>query len=192
LTGRDIDALVKVLLAYKKRRHFFGVWSDSYDGSDWMTHGQVVIESMFAESIARVRAGGHPVRQAAPPEGYRAFGDLFSISSAVKDRAKLQACYDFINWWQSGFAASVLIKEGYYNAVQATSRRFLPAGEYAYWVEGQPAHGNYTGPYGDRSVRKGQVRDGGALARRACRIAVWTTRASGYVQKRWNDFVLSF
>ena len=119
LTRRDIDALVKVMLAYKKRGHFFGVWSNSYVASDWMTHGQVAIQSMFA-MIARVpRASGHPVRQAAPPEGYRAFGDLFSISSEVKDRAKLQACYDFINWWQAGFAGSVLIRR----ATTTPSRR---------------------------------------------------------------------
>jgi putative spermidine/putrescine transport system substrate-binding protein len=192
LTRRDIDALVKVLLAYKKRKHFFGVWSNSDDAADWMTHGQVVIEPMYATTIARVHALRHPVRQAAPPEGYRAFGDLFSISSEVKDRAKLQACYDFINWWHTGFAGSVLVKEGYYNAVEATSRQFLPPGEYAYWVEGRPADRNYTGPNGEPMVRKGQVRDGGALAERACRIAVWDTRASKYVQKRWYDFVLSF
>lgn len=192
LTRQDADALVKVLFAYKKRGHFFNVWWDDTLAADWMAHGRTVIGSMYATTIARVHALRHPVRQAAPPEGYRAFGDLFSISSEVTEPAKLQACYDLINWWQSGFAESVQIRQGYYNAVQETSRRFLPAGEYAYWVGGKPARQNYAGPYGDKSVRKGQIRDGGALARRACRIAVWDTRASRYVQKRWYEFVQSF
>jgi putative spermidine/putrescine transport system substrate-binding protein len=192
LTRRESDALAKVLLAYKKRRHFFNVWLDDYVASDWMKHGEVLIGSAFATTIGRLRVLGVPVRQAAPPEGYRAFGDLFSISSEVKDRAKLQACYDFINWWQSGFAESVLMREGYYNAVQETSRRYGVAGEYAYWVEGRPADRNYAGPYGDVSVRKGQVRDGGSMVNRACRISVWNTRQGAYVYKRWNDFVLSF
>jgi putative spermidine/putrescine transport system substrate-binding protein len=65
-------------------------------------------------------------------------------------------------------------------------------GEYAYWVEGKPADRNYVGPYGDLSVRKGDVRDGGSMVRRACRISVWETVQSAYVYKRWNDFVLSF
>jgi putative spermidine/putrescine transport system substrate-binding protein len=192
LTNREADTLVKLLLAYKKRGHFFNIAEDFFQPADWMRHGEVVIESMFAISIAQLAALGFPVRQAAPPEGYRAFSGMLSISSEVRDRAKLKACYDFINWWQSGFAGSVLMRDGYYNAVQATSRRFVAPGEYAYWIEGKPADRNYAGPFGDVSVREGQTRDGGSFARRACRISVWNTRAREYVAKRWNEFELSF
>jgi putative spermidine/putrescine transport system substrate-binding protein len=157
-----------------------------------MRSGQVVIQSMFANLIASLAALGFPVRQTAPPEGYRAFAGMLSISSEVTDPARLGACYDFLNWWYSGFAGSVLLREGYYNPVQATSRRFMAPGEYAYWVDGKPADRNYRGPFGDVSVRKSRVRDGGAYTSRACRISVWNTHAREYVQKRWNEFELSF
>src|SRR5207247_11196343 len=58
---------------------------DDFLAADWMKHEDVVIESMFATTIARLRVLGAPVRQAVPPEGYRAFGGLFSISSAVTE-----------------------------------------------------------------------------------------------------------
>jgi putative spermidine/putrescine transport system substrate-binding protein len=86
----------------------------------------------------------------------------------------------------------VLLRQGYYSPVQATSRRFMAGGEYGYWVEGKPALARYKDPFGDTSVRKGQVRDGGSVRRRSCRISVWNTAASDYVTTRWDEFVKSF
>ena len=59
------------------------------------------------------QALGFPVRQAAPREGYRAFACFYSISSAVTDPAKLRACYDFLNWWNSGFAGAEMLRFDY-------------------------------------------------------------------------------
>jgi putative spermidine/putrescine transport system substrate-binding protein len=159
-----------------------------------MRSEQVVLSTMYAAQIASLAALGLPIRQAAPREGYRAFAGLLSISSEVRDPAKLDACYAFLNWWHSGFAGAVLLREGYYSAVQATSRRFMSPGEYAYWIDGAPADRAYPGPFGDNSVRKGQVRDGGSLTRRACRISSWnsTPRQQQYFLARWHEFISTF
>jgi putative spermidine/putrescine transport system substrate-binding protein len=149
---------------------------------------------MYAYDIASLAALGVPVRQAAPREGYRAFAGLLSISGAVTDPVKLDACYEFLNWWHSGFAGSVLLRPGYYSAVQATSRRFMAPGEYAYWIEGKPADRAYPGPFGDNSVGLGRVRDGGSLTKRACRLSSWNSTPSQqqYFLERWQEFISSF
>jgi putative spermidine/putrescine transport system substrate-binding protein len=193
-TRKEIDRLVKLLLAYRKRGQFFNVWTKGGQPLDWMRAEEIVLCTMYAAQIASLAAVGFPVRQAAPREGYRAFGGLLSISSAVRDPAKLDACYAFLNWWHTGFAGAVLLREGYYSAAQATSRRFMAPGEYAYWIEGRPADRTYPGPFGDNSVSKGRVRDGGSFAARAARISSWnsTPRQEEYFLARWQQFISSF
>jgi putative spermidine/putrescine transport system substrate-binding protein len=193
-TRNEIDRLVKLLLTYRKRGQFFNIWTQADQLQEWIRAKKVVVSAMYAAQIADLAALRFPIRQAAPREGYRAFAGLLSISSEVRDPAKLDACYAFLNWWHSGFAGAVLLREGYYSAVQATSRRFMAPGEYAYWIEGKPADRNYPGPFGDTSVRKGQVRDGGSLAGRACRISSWnsTPAQQQYFLARWQQFISSF
>ena len=193
-TRREIDLLFKLLTALKRRKLFHGLWSDWDTATNWMRSRDVVIESMWAVSISPLQVLRFPVRQAAPREGYRAFAGFYSISNAVTDPAKLRACYDFINWWNSGYAGAEMLRSGYLNAVEATSRRFMPADEYAYWLEGKPAARNYKSPSGDIVARKGQVRDGGPFTRRACRIASWNSwpREAGHLQQRWYEFASTF
>ena len=193
-TRKEIDSLFKLLLAYRKRGQFFNVWPQDGDPVEWMRSKKVVLCTMYAAQIASLSALGFPVRQADPPEGYRAFGGLLSISKAVTDPALLDACYDFLNWWHSGFPGAFLLREGYYNAVQSTSRQFMTPGEYAYWMDGKAADQTYSGPSGDTSVAKGRHRDGGSFNRRACRISSWnsTPRQQQYFIGRWAEFIASF
>jgi putative spermidine/putrescine transport system substrate-binding protein len=193
-TKGEIDRLVKLLLVYRKRGQFFNIWPQGGDPVEWMRGGKVVVCTMYAGQIASLVALGLPIHQAAPREGYRAFAGMLTISKEVRDQATLDACYRYLNWWHAGFAGAAMLRSGYYNAVQATSRRFMSSGEYAYWVDGKPADRAYPGPFGDNSVTKGQVRDGGSFARRACRISSWNSTPTNqrYFIERWNEFISSF
>jgi putative spermidine/putrescine transport system substrate-binding protein len=194
-TRREIDSLFKLLAAQQQRKHFYGLWPEDRTAGKWMKSGKVVIESMWAITISPLKALGVPVRQAAPREGYRAFAGLYSISSAVTDPAKLQACYDFLDWWNSGYAGAEMLRSNYLNAAQATSRRSMPADEYAYWLEGKPAARNYKNPTGDIVARRGDVRDGGPFTRRACRILSWNScypREGDRLFQRWREFAATF
>ena len=193
-TRKEIDSLVTLLLTYKKRGQFFDIWPQGGSPVEWMLHRKVVLCTMYASQIASLAALGFPIRQADPREGYRAFAGLLSISKAVTDPAQLDACYLFLNWWHSGFPGAFLLREGYYNAVQSTSRQDMTAGQYAYWIDGKPADQTYPGPFGDASVPKGRVRDGGSFIRRACRISSWnsTPRQQDYFIGRWAEFISSF
>jgi putative spermidine/putrescine transport system substrate-binding protein len=193
-TRREIDRLAKLLHGYRKRGQFLNVWAQGGEPIEWMRAGDMVIGSMYAAQVASLAALGFPIRLAAPREGYRAFAGLLSVSAAVTDPSKLEACHALLNWWHSGYAGAVLLRQGYYTAVQATTRRFMAPGEYAYWIEGRPADRNYPGPFGDVSVAKGRARDGGSFAQRACRISSWnsTPRQETHFFERWQAFVSSF
>ena len=193
-TRKEIDSLVKLLLAYQKQGQFFDIWPQGGDPVDWMVKRKVVLCTMYAPTIVSLSALGFPIRQADPPEGYRAFAGLLSISAAVTDPAQLDACYDFLNWWHSGFPGAFLLREGYYNAVPSTIQQHMTAGEYAYWMDGRAADQTYLDASGDRSVAKGRHRDGGSFFSRARRISSWnsTPRQQDYFIGRWAEFIASF
>ena len=118
----------------------------------------------------------------------------FLAGAAAAGALALRACSDFLNWWNAGYAGAEMLRFNYVNAVQATSRRFMPADEYAYWLEGKPAARSYKSPAGDIVARRGDVRDGGAFTRRACRIANWNSwsREVDHLHQRWFEFASTF
>jgi putative spermidine/putrescine transport system substrate-binding protein len=192
MTRGEIDRLVKLLTKLKKGGQFHGFWNEleSDKPIEFMLSGEVVVESMWTAHLVALQSKRFPVRYAAPPEGFRGWSGGFAISSAIEDPARLQAAYDYINWWHAGQPGAVMMRLGYYNAVQGTSRRFVAPAEWDYWIEGKPAAKNLPGAFGDVTIRKGQVRDGGSFARRACRYASWNSifRTHAYQERRWQDF----
>jgi spermidine/putrescine-binding protein len=154
----EIDRIVKILVRLKKSGHFYGLWDErtSDRAVEFMLSRQVVVESMWSPQVTALLAKGFPVRYAAPPEGYRGWAARFAISSAVKDPARLQAAYDYANWWLSGPPGALTMRFGFYNAVQATTRRLV-----------SPAD---TSPI-RISSRGGRAASGSATATRASRSA---------------------
>lgn len=190
MTKREIDRLVKILVRLKKQEQFRGFWNTE-EAIDFMSSGEVVVEPMWTFHVVALQRQGFPVRYAAPPEGFRGWSGGLAISSAIKDPARLQAAYDYINWWYTGHGGAVMMRIGYYHGLQATSRRFVEPAEWDYWIAGKPAAKNLPGAFGDVTIRKGQVRDGGSFVRRACRYAAWNSifRERAYQERRWRDFV---
>lgn len=190
MTKNEIDTLVKLLIRLKRQGHFHGFWH-SDEAIDFMLAREVVIEPMWTFHVVALQQQGFPVRYAAPPEGFRGWSGGLAISAAIKDSARLQAAYDYVNWWHAGYAGAVMMRLGFYNAVQATSRRFVEPAEWDYWIGGRPATENLPGAFGDATIRRGQARDGGSFARRACRYASWNSifRERAHQERRWRDFV---
>ena len=124
MTKEEIDALTTILLDQKKKGQFRAFWTEFNESVNLMASGEVVIESMWSPAVALLVAQGQNVRYAAPPEGFRGWCGNLSISKeAESDPSLLQACYDYINWWYSGEPAALMMRQGYYNSVQETSRR---------------------------------------------------------------------
>jgi putative spermidine/putrescine transport system substrate-binding protein len=191
MTKEEIDALVSVLIDMKDQ--FRAFWTTFDESVNLMASGEVVIESMWSPAVALLVAQGQNIRYAAPPEGFRGWCGNLSISKeAESDPSLLQACYDYINWWYSGEPAALMMRQGYYNSVQETSREFVSPAEWDFWIEGQPASEDLpgiTGQVGD--IKQGQVRDGGAFTTRACKYATWNSyfQENEYQVQRWNEFL---
>jgi putative spermidine/putrescine transport system substrate-binding protein len=192
MTRKEIDAFMKVALKYKKQGHFRAFWTTFNESVNFMQSKEVVIESMWSPAVALLQAQKFPVRFAAPPEGFRGWSGGQAIAKHLEDdKPKLDAAYAYINWWLSGVPGAIMMKQGYYNAVQETSRKHVEPTEYAFWILGKPAAKDLPGPFGDVSINKGQVRDGGSFVKRACKYSSWNSyfKENTYQVKRWNEFL---
>jgi putative spermidine/putrescine transport system substrate-binding protein len=191
MSKSEIDKLTKILLKLKKGGQFRSFWETYADAVELMLSREVVVASMWSPMIAQLQARRAPVRYAAPPEGFRGWSNGLAISSQVKDASTLQAAYEYINWWHDGYAGAVMMRQGYYNAVQATSRRFVDPSEWGFWIEGKRATKNLAGPFGDVSIHKGQRRDGGSFAKRARNFACWLSFFREHVHEtnRWQELL---
>ena len=66
----------------------------------------------------------------------------------------------------------------------------LSPDEWNYWYNGEEARADLPGPSGQRVVRAGARRSGGAYWERASRIAVWNTVMDehNYAARAWSRF----
>ena len=201
-TKAEIDRLFKILTRYKKQGQFRAFWSAFTDSVNLMVSKEVVLESMWSPAVALVKAAGVNILYAAPKEGFRGWCSAEGISSEVTDPAKLQACYDYLNWNYNGYLGATIMRQGYYIAngqrllpwIKSSAGKqagFTPA-EYDYWWGGKPAPRDLpgiTGKVGD--IKKGERREGGSFQKRICKYASWNSypRESVYLVKTVNDFL---
>jgi putative spermidine/putrescine transport system substrate-binding protein len=207
MTKAEIDKVVKVATTYKKAGQFRAYWANFNESVTLMSSKEVVVESMWSPAVALLVAQGINVKYAAPPTGFRGWCSAQGIASHVgSDAAKLQACYDYINWMYNGWLGATIMRQGYYIGNGAGLRNWIakngaanPAGgipfkvdEYDFWYNGATAKRNLpgiTGKVGD--IKKGSVRDGGSFSNRIGHYSSWNsyfTQAT-YQIKRWNDFL---
>lgn len=193
MTKKEIDSLIRILLELKKKGHFRAFWHTPEESVKLIASGEVIIAPMASSAVALLHAQGMNVRFAAPPEGYRGWAGGQAIAAHVTDPARLHACYAYLDWWLAGEPGAIMTRQGYYNAAQGTSRRFLQPDEWAYWIEGKPAARDLRGSSGRvGEIRKGAVRDGGSLADRACSFRSWSSyqQEAEYLSGRWAELGL--
>ncbi len=190
LTRAEIDALFEILIDYKRKGHFRGVWNSVPHSVELMARGEVSIESMFSPAVASLNGMGVPCIYAAPKEGYRAWYGVMSLSSAAEGERK-DAAYAYMNWWLSGWPGAFIARQGYYISNPERSRPLMEPEEWDYWYEGKPAEHALRGTDGRVSVQPGEVRAGGSYIRRFSNIAVWNTVMPNfeYALDHWNRFV---
>lgn len=192
MSREEIDQLLTVLLDLKRQNHFRAFWTTFDESVNLMASGEVVIESMWSPAVSLLQAQAHPTRYAAPAGGFRGWaGGIGIMSHVAEDESKLQACYDYINWWHEGEAGAIMMRQGYYNVVQETSREYVSEDEWNFWIEGQAAPEALDSPFGEESIAEGLVRDGGSFTDRACNYSSWNSLMDEqeYQVERWNEFL---
>lgn len=135
---------------------------------------------------------GIPVRFAAPKEGYRGWHGVMCLSSVVQGRIK-DACYDYMNWWLSGWPGAFIARQGYYISNPQRSAQHLSTAEWDYWYRGKPAAEPLRGTDGKISVQSGEARSGGSYTQRFSNVAVWNTVMPTYEfsLQKWYEFISS-
>ena len=190
MTKAEIDLTMKVLTEAKKAGQFRALWKEFNESVNLMASGEVVIQSMWSPAVTKVRSMGVPCTYQPLKEGYRAWAGGFGLPKTLKGK-KLDAAYEFINWYLSGWAGAFLNRQGYYAAVLETAQQNMDAYEWDFWMLGKPAAKNITAPDGTIMEKAGSVRDGGSFNDRMGAVACWNAvmDENRYMVRKWNEFI---
>ena len=123
-------------------------------------------------------------------EGYRSWGGGLGISANLSG-LELDAAYEYVNWYLSGWVGGLLMRQGYYSAAPQTSRAHMSDDEWGYWFEGKPAQGDIINPFGQQMESAGAVRDGGSFHDRMGAVECWNSvmEENRYMVRKWNEFI---
>src|SRR6202041_3055091 len=174
MTKTEIDMTMAVLTEAKKAGQFRAFWKDFNESVNLMASGEVVIQSMWSPAVTKVRQMGVACKYQPLKEGYRAWAAGLGMPTHVEGK-QLDACYEFIYWYLSGWVGAFLNRQGYSPAVLDTAKKFMSADEWDYWMEGKPAKSDIVSPTGEKIESAGAVRDGGSFVERMGHVSVWKT-----------------
>ena len=190
MTKEEIDKTIAYMIELKKAGQFRALWKEFNESVNLMASGEVVIQSMWSPAVTKVRQMGIACKYQPLKEGYRAWAAGLGIPTHVEGKT-LDACYEFTNWFLSGWAGGFLNRQGYYSAVLSTAQQNMEPYEWAYWMEGKPAEKDIVSPTGEVIAKAGETRDGGSFYERMGAVAVWNTvmDEDKYMVRKWNEFV---
>ncbi|HEV7310029.1 PotD/PotF family extracellular solute-binding protein [Ensifer sp.] len=190
MTTDEIDKTIDFLIKAKQDGQFRAFWKSFDESVNLMASGEVVIQSMWSPAVAAVRSKGIACKYQPLKEGYRAWGGGLGLAAHLQG-AQLDAAYEYINWYLSGWVGAYLNRQGYYSAAMETAKGFMSEDEWGFWVEGKPAKGDILSPEGKIMEKAGAVRDGGSFDERMGKVACWNSvmDEDRYMIKRWNEFI---
>jgi putative spermidine/putrescine transport system substrate-binding protein len=190
MTTDEIDKTIAIFTEAKKAGQFRAFWKSFDESVNLMASGEVVIQSMWSPAITAVKSKGIPCVYQPLKEGYRSWGGGLGLSKSLNGIA-LDAAYEYINWYLSGWTGGYLMRQGYYSAVPETSKEFMSADEWGYWYEGKAAAGDILSPTGDKLAGAGDTRDGGSYEDRMGKVACWNAvmDENQYMVRKWNEFI---
>ena len=190
MTRAEIDRTIEFLIRTKKEGQFRAFWKTFDESVNLMSSGEVVIQSMWSPAVAAVRSKGVPCVYQPLKEGYRAWGGGLGLAKHLSG-AKLDAAYEYVNWYTSGWVGAYLNRQGYYSACMETAKQYMSEDEWGFWVEGKPAQGDILSPDGQVMEKAGTVRDGGSFDDRMGKVSCWNSvmDEDRYMVRRWNEFI---
>ena len=192
MTKEEIDKTIGIFTEAKKAGQFRAFWKTFDESVNLMASGEVVIQSMWSPAITAVRSKGIPCVYQPLKEGYRSWGGGLGIAAHLSGK-ELDAAYEYINWYLSGWVGGFLMRQGYYSAAVETSKEYMSADEWGYWFEGKAAKGDIVNPQGVKMESAGAVRDGGSFYDRMGSVACWNAvmDENQYMVRKWNEFIAS-
>ncbi len=192
MTKEEIDKTIDAMIELKKAGHFRAFWTTFDQSVNLMASGEVVIQSMWSPAVTVVRSRGIDCTYPRLKEGFRGWGSVLAPMAHLTGM-KLDAYYEYVNWYNGGWVGNFMARQGYYSSNLKTAQAALTPEEWGYWYEGKPAVGDLVDPFGNKIGKAGDVRDGGSYWERIGNIAVWNTKMpeDRHLTKRWNEFISS-
>ena len=143
MTKKEIDFTCDKLIELKKAGQFRATWTTFDQSVQLMAAGEVVIQSMWSPAVAAVRVKQipctyAPVNMKDGKEGYRGWCNGMGLMKHLTGK-KLDAAYEYMNWYMSGWQGAFVSRYGYYSPVPSTAKKFMTPAEYTFWYEGKPA-----------------------------------------------------
>jgi len=190
MTIEEIDKTIAILIEAKNAGQFRAFWNTFDESVNLMTSGETVIQSMWQPAVQVVRSRGVEVEYTALKEGYRAWGNGLGFMRHL-DGLKLDAAYEYLNWYTSGWQGAFIARSGYYSSLPETAKESLEPYEWDYWYEGKPAAQDIKDPAGNVVAKAGNIRDGGSFRKRLGNIACWNTLMdeNRHLVRKWNEFI---
>ena len=190
MTKDEIDKTMAIFTEAKKAGQFRAFWKTFDESVNLMASGEVVIQSMWSPAITKVRSMGLPCVYQPLKEGYRSWGGGLGLSRNLSG-LELDAAYEYINWYLSGWVGGLLMRQGYYSAAPETSKLHMSADEWGFWLEGKAAQNDIMDPFGNKLEPKGAKRDGGSFEERMGRVECWNSvmEENRYMVRKWNEFI---
>ncbi len=192
MTRAEIDKTMAIFTEAKQAGQFRAFWKSFDESVNLMASGEVVIQSMWSPAITKVRSMGIPCVYQPLKEGYRSWGGGLGLSRNLAG-LELDAAYEYINWYLSGWVGGLLMRQGYYSAAPATSKLYMSDDEWGFWFEGKAAKNDIVNPFGQKMEPAGAKRDGGSFYERMGKVECWNSvmDENRYMVRKWNEFIAS-
>ena len=189
LTREEIDQTIGKLIELKRAGHWRALWNTFDESVNLMAAGEVVIQSMWSPAVTAVKAQGIPCVYQPLKEGYRGWGNGLALMGHLEG-IRLDAAYEYLNWYVSGWVGGFIAKQGYYISVPETAKAHLTENEWGFFYEGKAATADITSPTGEKTNSAGEVRDGGSYEERFSKVGVWNCLMdeAEYQYAKWNEF----
>ncbi|NIZ00636.1 ABC transporter substrate-binding protein [Thalassospira lucentensis] len=190
MTKDEIDKTIAIMIDAKNEGQFRAFWKSFDESVNLMASGEVVIQSMWSPAVAAVRSKGIACKYQPLKEGYRAWGGGIGLAKHLSG-LELEAAYEYIDWYLSGWVGAYLNRQGYYSAAPETAKKFMSEDEWGFWMEGEAAEGDILSPEGKVMEKAGAVRDGGSYEERMGSVACWNSvmDENKHMIRKWNEFI---
>ena len=188
-TRAELQATIDKLIELKRAGHWRALWNSFDESVNLMAAGEVVIQSMWSPAVTAVASQGIDVEYVHLKEGLRGWGNGLALMSHL-DGMKLDAAYEYLNWYISGWMGGFIAKQGYYISVPETARNHLTDNEWGFFYDGKAATEAITSPTGAVTNKAGDKRDGGSYEQRFKKVAVWNNLMdeADFLFSKWNEF----
>ncbi len=188
-TKEELDQTISKLIELKKGGHFRALWNTFDESVNLMASGEVVIQSMWSPAVTAVAAQGVKCTYQPLKEGYRGWGNGLGLMAHLEG-IKLDAAYEYLNWYNSGWVGGFIAKQGYYSSNPTSAMANLSENERGFFYEGKAATADIVSPAGQKTNSAGDKRDGGSYEERFSKVGVWNNLMdeAEFLFAKWNEF----